>query len=106
MSTLMYGEEFSYPANSHAYHFNYGIFLRKAKKGMVPYVLQWDLHSSCMFFARRGMVKLKYKIPFYKLLKVTTGSSHPHLFTLEICNTDSYLDHPIHTEQLSDDTLN
>jgi hypothetical protein len=69
---------------------NYGIFQKKPKKGMVPYVLQWDFSHNCICFSRRGALKPKNKIAFYKILKVTTSATHPHLFVIETCNTDTY----------------
>jgi hypothetical protein len=70
--------------------YNYGIFRKKSKKGLVPYILQFDFHNNCICFARRGIVKLKNKFAFYAIFKVSASETHPHLFVQEIFHTDTY----------------
>lgn len=69
---------------------HFGIFRKKTKKGLVPYILLFDFHSNSICFARRGIVKPKNKIAFYKIFKVSSSETHPHLFALEMVD-DTYL---------------
>ena len=70
---------------------NYGIFRKKSNKGMVHYILQFNFHHNIICFARRGLVKPRNKFAFYKIVKVSTSETHPHLFILELFQSDTYL---------------
>lgn len=69
---------------------NFGVFRKKSKKGLVPYILQFNFQHNYICFARRGVVKPRNKFAYYKIIKVTTSETHPHLFVLEIYQTDTY----------------
>lgn len=69
---------------------NFGIFRKKSKKGLVPYILQFNFHFNHVCFARRGMVKPRNTFAFYKIVKVSASETHPHLFVQELFRSDTY----------------
>jgi hypothetical protein len=70
---------------------NFGIFRKKSKKGLVPYILQFNFQHNYICFARRGMMKARNKFAFYKIVKVSISDTHPHLFVQELYQSDKYL---------------
>jgi hypothetical protein len=69
---------------------NFGVFRKKSKKGLAPYVLQFNFQHNFICFARKGTGKPKNRFAFYKIVKVSTNDTHPHLFTQELFQSDKY----------------
>eukprot|EP00026_Physarum_polycephalum_P000309 Phypoly_transcript_00309.p1 GENE.Phypoly_transcript_00309~~Phypoly_transcript_00309.p1 ORF type:complete len:1204 (+),score=218.86 Phypoly_transcript_00309:62-3673(+) len=67
---------------------NFGVFRKKHKKGLAPYIFQFNFQHNFICFARKGTGKPKNRFAFYKIVKVSISDTHPHLFTLELFHSD------------------